>query len=58
MGRISRSGTEEGRQRNKNIVFQIPKDNIELLFNKITSKDMDNYNHEDKVNSNFTIFPM
>lgn len=58
MGRISRSGTEEGRQRNKNIVFQIPKENIELLFNKIISKNMDNYNNKTEINKNFTIFPM
>lgn len=54
MGRVSQSGPEKGRQRNKNIVFQIPKENIELLFDKITSKNMDSYN---KTNENFTIFP-
>jgi len=53
MGRVSKSGSEKGRQRNKNIVFQIPKENIELLFHKIISKNMDSYN---KTNKNFTIF--
>ena len=34
IGRVSRSGEEAGRQRNKNLVFSLPKDNIELLFHK------------------------
>lgn len=34
VGRVSRSGTEKGRQRNKNLVFQIDKEHIELLFQK------------------------
>lgn len=34
IGRVSRSGEEEGRQRNKNLVFSIPKELIELLFEK------------------------
>lgn len=33
-GRVSRSGSEMGIQKNKNIVFKIPKDNISLLFEK------------------------
>ena len=43
-GRISRSGTESGRQRNKNLVFKISKDNIKQLFNpiKIHDSDLDN----------------
>lgn len=35
LGRVSRSGVEEGRQRNKNLIFYLPKKNIEYLFNKI-----------------------
>lgn len=44
IGRVSRSGEEEGRQRNKNIVFSIPKELIELLFEKELeyNADMDN----------------
>lgn len=34
-GRVARSGCEEGRQRNKNLVFSISKENICLLFEKI-----------------------
>ena len=34
IGRVSRSGLEESRQRNKNLVFSIAKDQISLLFNK------------------------
>jgi hypothetical protein len=34
-GRVSRSGVEKGRQRNKNIVFSIPKEHVDLLYNKI-----------------------
>lgn len=40
IGRISRSGNEEGRQRNKNILFQIPKENIDDLFNKVIMIDL------------------
>ena len=32
VGRVARSGIEEGRQRNKNIIFSIPKEQIDLLF--------------------------
>lgn len=44
VGRISRSGTEKGRQRNKNLVFKIDKDNISKLFNtiEICDTDLDN----------------
>ncbi|MDO4963415.1 MAG: MvaI/BcnI family restriction endonuclease [bacterium] len=43
IGRISRSGIEAGRQRNKNLVFQISKDNIIKLFEplKIIDTDLD-----------------
>jgi len=34
IGRVSRSGIEKGRQRNKNMVFQIDKEHIGLLFQK------------------------
>lgn len=49
VGRISRSGSEIGRQRNKNLVFKISKYNIDKLFTiiKICDNDLD---------SNFTIF--
>lgn len=44
IGRVSRSGEEEGRQKNKNIVFSIPKELIDLLFEKELeyNADMDN----------------
>lgn len=42
IGRVSRSGTKEGRQRNKNLTFSLPKENIELLFDKIFELDVDN----------------
>lgn len=35
IGRVSRNGAEAGRQRNKNLVFSISKENIDLLFQKI-----------------------
>lgn len=41
IGRVSRSGTEKGRQRNKNLVFKIEKTNIDLLFEKVLE-----YNHD------------
>ena len=42
-GRVSRSGNEAGRQRNKNIIFKIKKDKINELFNviKIIDNDLD-----------------
>ena len=45
MGRVSRSGIEKGRQRNKNLVFYIDKEKIDLLFDKV--KD---YNNDLKYN--------
>ena len=44
IGRVSRSGEEEGCQKNKNIVFSIPKELIDLLFEKELeyNADMDN----------------
>lgn len=41
IGRISRSGTEIGRQRNKNLVFKISKDNITELFKPLKVYDAD-----------------
>lgn len=38
--RISLSGNEEGRQRNKNLLLQIQKENILDLFNTITTIDL------------------
>lgn len=40
--RVSRSGEDSGRQRNKNLVIKIPKESIELLFKKVYE-----YNHND-----------
>ena len=40
-GRVSRSGSEVGRQRNKNLVFKISKDNINRLFKTIKKYDSD-----------------
>ena len=48
IGRISRSGLEVSRQRNKNLVFQINKDNILKLFNILDAYDND-------LNSRFQI---
>ena len=45
IGRVLRTGKEEGRQRNKNIVLSIPKESIELLFKKQLE-----YNHDTKIN--------
>lgn len=41
VGRISRSGTEKGRQRNKNLVFKIEKNDITELFKTIKVYDSD-----------------
>lgn len=41
IGRVSRSGIERGRQRNKNLVFSISKENIELLFEKVFEYNSD-----------------
>ena len=48
VGRVSRSGPEEGRQRNKNLVFSIPKELIEVLFKKEIEYDSD-------LNNNFML---
>lgn len=48
IGRISRSGNDKGRQRNKNLVFQIKKEDINKLF-----KTVKYYNSD--LNSNFQI---
>ena len=39
--RVSRSGIREGEQRNKNLVFKIPKENINDLFDEIMTFDID-----------------
>lgn len=44
IGRVSRSGIEAGRQKNKNLVFKIDKKNIELLFDVIEEYDGDSLN--------------
>lgn len=41
VGRISRSGIEKGRQKNKNLVFSIPKEFIDLLFQKVIGYNSD-----------------
>lgn len=41
IARISKSGNDKGRHRNKNLVFQIKKDKIEELFKKIYIYDYD-----------------
>ncbi len=48
VGRVSRSGNEVGRQRNKNLVFKIGKENISKLFKTIKIYDYD-------LDSNFKI---
>ena len=45
VGRVSRSGSEKGRQRNKNLVFKISKDNIDKLFKTIECYDADLEEH-------------
>lgn len=47
ISRISKSGTDKGRYRNKNLVFGIKKSKIDLLFNKIYS-----YNTDYKIKAN------
>lgn len=42
VGRVSRSGSEKGRQRNKGLIFKIPKENINKLFKEITTYNLDN----------------
>lgn len=41
VGRISRSGLEAGRQRNKNLVFKIDKENISKLFKTLKKYNAD-----------------
>ncbi|MBQ7140324.1 MAG: MvaI/BcnI restriction endonuclease family protein [Bacilli bacterium] len=47
VSRMQKSGTYVGRYRNKNLVFQIKKQNISELFNQIYT-----YNYDDKNNQN------
>ncbi|MBQ3021153.1 MAG: hypothetical protein IJD92_02875 [Bacilli bacterium] len=47
ISRISKSGDNKGRYCNKNLVFQIKKDNIEKLFNKVTYYNYDENNFKD-----------
>ena len=42
ISRIEKTGNEIGRYRNKNLVFQIKKDNIQRLFTEIYSLDVEN----------------
>lgn len=41
IGRIARSGDEKGRQRNKNLVFSLPKACINLLYEKVIEYNSD-----------------
>lgn len=41
LGRVSRSGSEEGRQRNKNLMLYLPKCYVEYLFYKIFEYNAD-----------------
>lgn len=41
VGRVSRSGTGAGRQRNNGLIFKIPKDNINELFKEIVTYNLD-----------------
>lgn len=41
VGRVSRSGSEAGRQRNRNLVFRIKKENITKLFEPLEIYDKD-----------------
>ena len=43
IARVSRSGDKKGQYRNKNLLFQIKKEDIEKLFKKIYLYDYDNY---------------
>lgn len=45
VGRVSRSDTEAGRQRNKNLVFQLNKDDITKLFKPIKIHNCDLYSN-------------
>ena len=41
ISRMNKSGIDAGRYRNKNLVFQISKDNIEKMFYKIYTYNLD-----------------
>ncbi len=41
IGRVSRSGQEEGRQRNKNLVFYLEKEYVEMLYEKVIEYNND-----------------
>lgn len=41
--RVSRSGSKEGVQRNKGLIFQLPKENIDMLFDNIFTYTTDKY---------------
>lgn len=43
---VTKSGSEQGRQRNKNIIFLIDKSNPNLLYNTIYTKKYDNDNQK------------
>ena len=49
VGRVSRSGLEAGRQRNKNLVFQIDKNNISKLFKTIETYNNDLISNNKKL---------
>ena len=41
VGRLARSGTQEGKQKNKNLAFYLSKDNINELFSLVKTIDTD-----------------
>lgn len=41
--RVSRSGSKEVVQRNKGLIFQLPKENIDMLFDNIFTYTTDKY---------------
>ena len=41
VGRLARSGTQEGKQKNKNLAFYLSKDNINELFSLVKTIDID-----------------
>jgi len=48
ISRLSKSGPEKGRYRNKNLIFEIKKDKIDKLYDKIYECSLDNYIRHDK----------
>lgn len=44
VSRLSKSGSDKGRYRNKNLEFEISKDELEKLFDKIYEYNTDNFN--------------